>query len=155
MKAQQRMKNILRQISYEYTSTVLGKSYRVPLAHVLFTEILWIRRPLQMWGTEINFHVSSHSGIIERWKGTTRGVSSNSQLRAVLIRSLDQVLVQMSSEHLQGWILPGPSRHLCQCWTTLGGGEHILLTHSQNFPCCKLCLLSLALCCSAKNLDQS
>jgi len=40
MKAQQRMKNILRQISYEYTSTVLGKSYRVPLAHVLFTEIL-------------------------------------------------------------------------------------------------------------------
>lgn len=103
----------------------------------------------------MNFHISPHSRIIEKCEGTTGGVSSNSLLRVALSPRLGQVLVQVSPEHLHGWRSPRPSGHLCQCWATLGVGEHIFLIHSQNFPCCKLCPLRLALCHSEKSPDQS
>lgn len=71
------------------------------------------------------------------------------------IPRLGQVLVQVSPEHLQGWRSSGPSGHLCQRWTTQRGWVHTFLICNQNFPCCKLCPLPLALCCSEKSLDQS
>lgn len=94
------MENILRQITCEYIATVLGRSYCVPFVYVLLKEILWIRL-VQMQGVAINFHISPHIGITEKSEETTASVS-NSLLRLVVIPKLDQVLVQVSPEHLQG-----------------------------------------------------
>lgn len=52
-------------------------------------------------GVASNFYISPHTGIIEKWEETTANVS-NSLLRLVLIPRLDQVLVKVSPERLQG-----------------------------------------------------
>lgn len=94
--------------------------------------------------TEINFRISPRAGIIERWEGTSGGVSSNSLLRVVLIPKLDQILFWASPEHLQGWRFPGPSGHLCQCCISLGEGN------CQDFSVASCATAS----CTEESLDQ-
>lgn len=64
---------------------------------------------------------------MENCEGTTGVVSLLRELLVLLMPRLDQVLVQVSLAHFQGWKFPGHSEHLCQCWTTLGREEHNFL----------------------------
>lgn len=97
-----------------------------------------------MHGGNINFQISPPSGNMESCEGTTEVVSLLRELLILLILRLDQVLMQVSLTHFQGWKFSGHSEHLCHCWTILGREEHNFLEQSQNFPCFKLCLLPLA-----------